>query len=172
MSNPSPLRIAPRPANWPTSLKLGATPTRAGNNLISSTDLGHTQQEIRSSLYDRILGNEPGIITHLIKPHLVDSNLVAAIEQALGENAELKAARDLLFENKVPEKEMYMPMVSALVGYCWDPGTEQSDLDRSHCSVISLPSIFSPSAEMILLCWTKHQLRRIQPRPYLICALY
>ena len=128
MSNPSPFRTPPHPANWPTFLtpaKLGATPTRAGNNYVSSTNLGHTQQEIKSSLHDRVLGNEPGIITRLIKPHLVDSNLVAAIEQALGENVELKAARDLLFENKVPEKEMYTPMVSARVGYCRESGTEQ-----------------------------------------------
>ncbi len=128
MSNPSLLRTPPHTTRHPTFLtpdKLGATPTRAGDNFTSSTSLGHTQQEIKSSLYGRIFGNEPGIIKQLVKPELVDSNLVAAIEQALGENAELKAARDLLFENKVPEKDMYMPMVSARVGYLWEPGTEQ-----------------------------------------------
>ncbi len=55
---------------------------------------------------------------NLIKPRLVDSTLVAAIEQVLGENAELKVAHDLPFENEVPENEMYMPMVSARVSYC------------------------------------------------------
>jgi len=96
----------------------GATPTRAGNHYASSTNLGHTQQEIKSSLWGRILRNEPGIIKDLIKPDLVDSDLVAAIEQALGGNAELKAARDLLFDNSVREKEMYTPMVSICVSYC------------------------------------------------------
>ena len=37
------------------------------------------------------------------------TNLITAVEQGLGENAELEAAGDLLFENKVPEKESYMP---------------------------------------------------------------
>ena len=93
---------------------LGATSTRAGDNFVSSTKLGHTsQQEIKSSLWGRILWNEPGFIKHLIKPHLVDNTLVAAIEQAIGENPELKAARDLLFQNSIPENKMYAPMVSA-----------------------------------------------------------
>ena len=96
---------------------LGATPTRAGNNFLSSTNLGHTQKEIKSSLWNRIFDNEPGIIKDLIKPHLVDSILVTAIERALGENAELEEARDLLFNNLVPETQMYAPMVSAGVGY-------------------------------------------------------
>lgn len=93
-------------------------PTRAGDNFVSSTNLGHTQQEIKSGLWGRILGNEPGVIEHLIKPHLVDNTLVDAIERAMGKNAELMAARDLLFKNVVPEKKMYTPMVSARVHYC------------------------------------------------------
>ena len=116
MSNPSPPHTPPtNHATFGTLSNIGATPTRAGDNFVSSTNLGHTQQEIKSSLWGRILRNEPGIITHLIKPHLVDDNLVAAIEQALGENTELKAARDLLFKNAVPEKQMYMPMVSPVL---------------------------------------------------------
>jgi len=119
MSNLSPHHTPLRkPRNRTTFNNLGATPTRAGDNFVSSTNLGHTQQEIKSSLWGRILRNEPEIIKHLIKPHLVDGNLVAAIEQALGERTELKAARDILFANAVPEKQMYMPMVSACVGYC------------------------------------------------------
>jgi len=43
---------------------------------------------------------------------------VAAIEQALGENAELKAVRGPLFDNSVPEKRMYTPMMSATVSFC------------------------------------------------------
>ena len=125
MSNPSPPDTPPPQLPFGTLAKLGATPTRAGDNFVSSTDLGHTQQEIKSSLWGRILRNEPGIITHLIKPHLVDSNLVAAIEQALDKNTELEAARDILFKNAVPEKEMYMPMVSAWVGYCGEYSPEQ-----------------------------------------------
>ena len=92
---------------------LGATPTRAGDNYVSSTNLGHTQREIKSSLWGRILRNELKFVENLIKPHLVDNVLVDAIEQAIGNNPELKAARDLLFENKVPESQMYTPMVSA-----------------------------------------------------------
>ena len=122
MSNPSLLRTPPHnPGNRRTSLtpaKLGATPTRAGDNFTSSTNLGHTQQEIKSSLWRRVLWNEPGLLNHVIKPYLVHNDVVAAIERALGENPELEAARDLLFKNAVPEKEMYMPMVSAQVGYC------------------------------------------------------
>ena len=105
---------------------LGATPTRAGDNFVSSTKLGHTQQEIKSSLWGRILRNEPGFIKHLIKPHLVDDTLVTTIEQAIRENAELKAARDLLFQNAVPENEMYTPMVSACVDYCWESSSERT----------------------------------------------
>ena len=111
MSNPSPPHTPPNRTTFGTLSNIGATPTRAGDNFVSSNNLGHTQQEIKSSLWGRILRNEPGIITHLIKPHLVDNNLVAAIEQALGEDTELNAARDLLFKNAVPEKPMYLPMV-------------------------------------------------------------
>ena len=119
MSDHSPHRAPPsKPHNHTTFGKRFATPTRAGTNYVSSTNLGHTQQEIKSSLWGRTLRNEPEIINQLIKPHLVDSHLVAAIEQALGENAELRAARDLLFKNAVPEKQMYTPMVSVSVGYC------------------------------------------------------
>ena len=125
MPNPSPPHTPPPQLPFGTLAKLGATPTRAGDNFVSSTDLGHTQQEIKSSLWGRILRNEPGIITHLIKPHLVDSGLVAAIEQALDESTELKAARDILFKNAVPEKQMYMPMVSAWVGYFEEYSPEQ-----------------------------------------------
>ena len=117
MSNPSPPHTPPKRATFGTLAKHGATPTRAGDNFVSSTNLGHTQQEIKSSLWGRILRNEPGLITHLIKPHLVDNNLVTAIEQAMGKNTEFEAARDLLFKNAVPEKQMYTPMVSARVGY-------------------------------------------------------
>ena len=113
MSNPSLPHTPPKRATFGTLAKRGATPTRAGDNFVSSTNLGHTQQEIKSSLWGRILRNEPGLITHLIKPHLVDNNLVTAIEQAMGKNTELEAALDLLFENAVPEKQMYTPMVSA-----------------------------------------------------------
>jgi len=116
MSNSSPPRTPPlkprKRANPSLFDNLGATPTRAGNNFVSSTNLGHTQQEIKSSLWGRILRNEPLLVEHLIRPHLVDNSLVAAIEQAIGEDTELKAARDLLFE-AVLEKQMYMPMVSA-----------------------------------------------------------
>ena len=104
---------------------LGATPTRAGDNFVSSTNLGHTQQEIKSSLWGRILRNEPGFIKHVIKPHLVDDTLVAAIEQAIVENTEFKAARDLLFQNAVPEQKMYTPMVSACVLHCCDASSEK-----------------------------------------------
>jgi hypothetical protein len=125
MSNPSlprtPRRKPRNRATVGTLGKLGATPTRAGDNFVSSTDLGHTQQEIKSSLWGRILRNEPGIITHLIKPHLVDNVLVAAIERAMGQNTELKAARDLLFENGVPEKDMYLPMVSPVLAAVESP---------------------------------------------------
>ena len=124
MSNPSPPYTLPKRATFGTLANRGATPTRAGDNFVSSTNLGHTQQEIKSSLWGRILRNEPGLITHLIKPHLVDNDLVAAIEQALDENTEYKAARDLLFENMVPEKQMYTPMVSARVGYCGEYSSE------------------------------------------------
>src|SRR5258706_5786776 len=105
-------------ATFASYATLGATQTRAGNNYASSTNLGHTQQEIKSSLWGRILRNEPGIIKDLIKPDLVDSDLVAAIEQGLGENAELKATCDHLFDNSFLEEEMYTPMVSTSVGYC------------------------------------------------------
>ena len=104
---------------------LGATPTRAGNNFVSSTNLGHTQHEIKSSLWGRILMNEPHFVEHLIKPHLVDDQLVVAIERVMGENAELKAARDLLFENAVPELRMYTPMVSAWVYHVCESSTEE-----------------------------------------------
>ena len=125
MSNPSPPYTPPKRATFGTFAKLGATPTRAGDNFVSSTNLGHTQQEIKSSLWGRILRNEPGLITHLIKPHLVDNDLVATIEQALDENTEYKAARDLLFENMVPEKQMYTAMVSARGGYCGEYSSEK-----------------------------------------------
>jgi len=103
MSNPPPLRTPPRKprkrANPALFDNLGATSTRAGDNFVSSTNLGHTQQEIKSSLWGRILRDEPLLVEHLIRPHLVDNGLVAAIEQAIDENIELKAARDLLFKN-------------------------------------------------------------------------
>ena len=94
---------------------LGATLTGVGDNFVSSTKVGHTQQEIKSSLRGRILRNEPGFIKHVIKPHLVDGTLVAAIERVIGENTEFKAARDLLFQNAVPENKMYTPMVIVCV---------------------------------------------------------
>ena len=125
MSNPSPPHTPPKRATFGTLANRGATPTRAGNNFVSSTNLGHTQREIKFSLWGRILRNEPGLITHLIKPHLVDNDLVAAIEQDLSENTEFKAARDLLFENVVPEKQMYTPMVSPRVDYCGEYSPEQ-----------------------------------------------
>ena len=108
------------PPPQPQSLELtniapgphGATPTRAGDNFISSTKLDHTQQEIKSSLWGQIHSNEPEFVRQVIKPHLVDNTLVAAIEQAIGKNTELEAACDLLFQNRVPEKQMYLPMVS------------------------------------------------------------
>src|ERR1700679_4286092 len=103
----------PKPRKHSKPGPLLATPTRAGNNLVSSTELGHTQQEIKSSLWGRILKNEPKFVENLIKPHLVDNILVAAIEQAIHERTELKAAHGLLFENTIPEKDMYAPMVSA-----------------------------------------------------------
>ena len=96
----------------------GATPTRAGNHFTSSTNLEHTQQEIKTSLWGRIHRNDTGIIEHLIKPQCVDSDLVASIERALGENAGLQAACDILLRNAVPEMEMYQPMVSVCVSYC------------------------------------------------------
>ena len=162
MSNSSPPHTPPKRATFGTLAKRGATPTRAGNNFVSSTNLGHTQQEIKSSLWGRILRNEPGLITHLIKPHLVENDLVAAIEQALDENTEYKAARDLLFKNEVPEKQMYKPMVSARVGYCGEHSLEKND--RLHYSVISLRSILSLN---------QLQLRSlIQSRPFPLCAAY
>ena len=115
MSNP-PHTPPPKPHKYANIIgPLGATPTRAGNNFVSSTNLGHTQQEIKSSLWGRILRNEPGFIKHVIKPHLVDDTLVTAIERVINENTEFKAARDLLFQNAVPENKMYTPMVSACV---------------------------------------------------------
>ena len=124
MSNP-PYTPPPKPHKYTHIIgRLGATPTRAGDNFVSSTKLGHTQQEIKSSLWGRILRNEPGFINHVIKPHLVDDALVAAIEQAIGENAEFKAARDLLFQNAVPENKMYTPMVSACVYHCCEAKSE------------------------------------------------
>ena len=126
MSNPrSPHTPPPKPPKRANFNLLGATPTRAGDNYVSSTNLGHTQQEIKSSLWGRILRNEPKLVENLIKPHLVDNNLVDAIDQAMGEDTELKAARDLLFENAVPEKEMYTPMVSSCVDYCGESSSEK-----------------------------------------------
>ena len=127
MSNPprTPNRKPRNDANPGLSDNLGATPTCAGDNFVSSTNLGHTQQEIRSSLWGRILSNEPGLVENLTKPHLVDGTLVAAIEEAIGKNAELKAARDLLFKSVVPEIQMYTPMVSAWVEYCCQSGTNK-----------------------------------------------
>jgi hypothetical protein len=104
--------------------KTGATPTRAGDNFVSSTKLGHTQQEIKSSLWGRVLKNGPEFIERLVKPHLVDNTLVDAIEHAMSGNAELKAARNLLFKNAIPEKEMYTPMVSVCVHYCHGSSAE------------------------------------------------
>jgi hypothetical protein len=117
MSNPSP-PCTTRPRDARNS-------NTCCQNIASSTDLSHTQQEIKASLWGRILRNEPGIITNLIKPHLVDSTLVDAIERAMHENPELKAARDLLFRDVALENEMYMPMVSACVGNCGEASPEQ-----------------------------------------------
>ncbi len=61
-----------------TLATLGATPTRVDDNFVSPTNPGHTQQKIKSSLWGRILRNEPGIITHLIKPYLLRISIVAA----------------------------------------------------------------------------------------------
>lgn len=122
MPNPSlrrtPPLTSPNRVAFLTRANLGGTPTYAGDNHVSSTNLDHTQREIKSSLWGRVLTNEPGIVTHVIKPHLVDSEVVDAIKQTLVENPELKAACNLLFKNVVAEKDMYMPMVSARIGYC------------------------------------------------------
>jgi hypothetical protein len=112
-------RTNPGPSNIP-----GATPTRGGTNFLSSTNLGHTQQEIKSSLWGRILKNHPGFVDNLIKPHLVESSLVDAIEHAIDESTELKTARRRLIQNAVPEKQMYAPMVSVYVDYCCQSGSE------------------------------------------------
>jgi hypothetical protein len=96
----------------------------AGDNFRSSTHLGQTQQEIKSSLWGRILKNHPGFVDNLIKPHLVESSLVDAIEHAIDESTELKAARRRLVQNAVPERQMYAPMVSVYVDYCCRSGSE------------------------------------------------
>ena len=105
---------------------LGGTPIRASDNFVSSTNLGHTQQEIKSSLWGRILNNQQGLVENLIKPHLVESSLVDAIEHAIDESAELKAARRRLFKNEVPEKQMYTPMVSVYVDHCCQSSSEHA----------------------------------------------
>jgi len=125
MSNPRPPHTPPKPPKRANFNLHGATPTRAGDNYVSSTNLGHTQQEIKPSLWGRILRNEPKLVENLIKPHLVDNVLVAAIEQTMDKNSELKAARDLLFENAVREKQMYTPMVSPCVDYCCEASSDQ-----------------------------------------------
>jgi hypothetical protein len=80
MSNPlSP--HTPKPRNRANFPQLGATPTRAGNNYTSSTNLGHTQEEIKSSLWGRIVKNDAEFVTRLIKPDLVDDRLVTAGHQ-------------------------------------------------------------------------------------------
>ena len=104
--------------NSHSPLVSGATPTQAGDQFISSTNLGYMQQEIKTPLSGHILSNDTGIIEHLIKPQFVNSDLVASIEQALGENAGLQAACDILLKNAVHEKEMYKPMVSVCISHC------------------------------------------------------
>jgi hypothetical protein len=117
--------------------KPGATPTRAGDNFVSSTKLGHTQQEIKSSLWGRVLRNEPEFVEKLVNPHLVDNNLVAAIEHAMRENAELKSAHDLVFKNGIPEKDMYTPMVS--VHCCHESSAENM---AGHAASVGAPDWF------------------------------
>ena len=123
MSELPPRKPKRQPCNHPGPC-VGATPTRASNNFASSTSLTHTQQEIKSSIWARIIKNQPGLIENLIKPHLIESSLVAAIEHAIAESTKLKAARDLLFKNTVPEKQMYTPMVSVYVDYYCQSGSE------------------------------------------------
>jgi hypothetical protein len=145
MPSRTPLRKPRNGATLGTLGKLGVTPTRAGDNFVSSTDLGHTQKEIKTFLWSRILRNEPGITTHLIKPHLVDSDLVAAIERAVGQNTELKA---LLFESGVPDKQMCISMVGPVLATVESPFLMSDQALLRHISTFNLqhkPGDGSPS---------------------------
>lgn len=94
--------------------KTNATPIRSGNNFRSSTKIGETQQEIRASLWGRVLVDDPHLVKNLIKPHVVDNTLVATIATSINQREELKAAYNILVENKVKEAAMYDPMVREL----------------------------------------------------------
>ena len=89
-------------------------PICSGNNLHSSTKIGETQQEIRASLWGRVLVDDPHLVKNLIKPHVVDNALVATIATSISQKEELKAAYNILVENKVKEAAMYDPMVREL----------------------------------------------------------
>ena len=91
-----------------------ATPIRAGNNFRSSTKIGETQREIRASLWGRVLVDDPHLVKNLIKPHVVDDALVTTIASSINQEKELKAAYDILVNNKVKEAAMYDPMVRYL----------------------------------------------------------
>ena len=83
----------------------------SGNNLHSSTKIGETQQEIRASLWGRVLVDDPHLVKNLIKPHVIENALVTTIAASINQREELKAAYDILVENKVKEAEMYDRMV-------------------------------------------------------------
>lgn len=93
---------------------MNATPIRAGNNFRSSTKIGETQQEIRASLWGRVLFDDPHLVNNLIKPHLVDNALVTTIATSINQSEGLKAAYEILVDNKVKEAAMYDPMVRGL----------------------------------------------------------
>jgi hypothetical protein len=92
-------------------MNTNGTPTRAGNNFRSSTKIGETQREIRASLWGRVLVDDPHLVKNLIKPHVVDNALVTTIAASINQEKELKAAYDILVDNKVKEAAMYDPMV-------------------------------------------------------------
>ena len=56
---------------------------------------------------------------HQIKPYLVDSTLVTAIEQGLGKDAEIRAARDLLSEKAADVQEMVSATVESIILSIW-----------------------------------------------------
>jgi hypothetical protein len=83
---------------------LNATPIRAGSN--SSTKIGETQQEIRASLWGRVLVDDLNLVKNLIKPQLVDDTLVTAIATSINMKEELKAAYVAL-KNRAEIEDVY-----------------------------------------------------------------
>lgn len=91
-----------------------STPIRAENNIRSSSKIGETQQEIRASLWGRVLVDYSHLVKNLIKPHFVDNALVTAIAISIYQKEDLRTAYGNLVDNKVNEAAMYDPMVGEL----------------------------------------------------------